>query len=285
MHQGGASRNLQTVRAAPRCGVIPASPAPLDIRRIRSALAGHELGCEIEWHEEITSTSDRVRALGFSGHPHGAMVMAESQTGGRGRRDNKWTSEPRMNLLFSVLLRPSVALDKWARLATLAALGLSQAIEEVTGIRTQIKWPNDLLIDGRKCCGILAEMFGSGGAAFMVLGAGINANVTAFPDELRNTATSLKLSANQREVDRTQLVIASVRQLGSALHSWDTGFQRVLHEVRERSFLLGKRVRATTGGGFFEGTATGLNDEGWLMLRLDDGREISLGSVENVRPV
>jgi len=264
--------------------MIPrSSAAPLDARRIRAALAGHATGAEVQVHEELPSTSDHVRELGTAGYPHGIVVFAESQTAGRGRRENRWSAEPRHDLLFSILLRPAVSMDKFSRLATLAALGLSRGVEGAGAFVPQIKWPNDLLLGGRKFSGILAEMFSSPAGPFLVLGVGMNVNRTTFPPDLRGNATSLRLESGGRLLDRTVLAIALLRRLEQALDSWDEGFENMIAEVRRRSVLLGRRIRARLGDESVEGTAQDLGREGGLILRRDDGSILELTSAEDVR--
>lgn len=263
--------------------VSQSSAVPLDARRIRSALAGHAIGSEVQVHEELASTSDHIRELGFAGHPHGLVVFAESQTAGRGRRENRWSAETRQALLFSILLRPVVGMDKYARLATLAALGLSRGVENFTACAPQIKWPNDLLLGGKKFCGILAEMFTAPSGPFLVLGAGMNVNSITFSKELSETATSLRLEAGGQALDRSVLAIALLHALEAALHSWDDGFAAVITEVKQRSFLLGKRIRAKMGDNTIEGTAHDLGREGELIIRRDDGSMLALTSAESVR--
>ncbi len=265
--------------------IPPAPAAPLDARRIRAALAGHIIGTEVQAHEELASTSDHVRELGLAGHTHGIVVFAEAQSAGRGRRENRWSAEPRQDLLFSILLRPTVGIEKFARLATLAALGLSRGVESSCSLEPRIKWPNDLLFGGKKFCGILAEMFSTSGGPFLVLGVGMNVNSITFPAELSGHATSLRLESGRLPLDRTGLAIALLRALEQTLHSWDAGFEKVIAEVKQRSVLLGQRIRAQIGEESVEGTAHDLGREGGLILRRDDGSLLELTSAENVRLV
>ena len=260
-------------------------PAPLDARRIRAALAGHVIGAGVELHEELSSTSDHLRILGESGHSHGTVVFAESQTAGRGRRDNKWSAEPRRDLLLSILLRPEVAPEKFPRLATLAALGLCKAVETSCNLAPQIKWPNDLLLGGKKFCGILTEMFAPPQGTFIVLGIGMNVNTLAFSPELAGRATSLCLENDGRELDRTLLAITLLRQIGVALGAWDRGFPDAIAETRRRSFLIGKRLRALVNGFSIEGVGADLDSEGCLVIRREDGALHALQSVEQVRAI
>lgn len=265
--------------------IPPRSAAPLDARRIRTAMAGHATGTEVQVHEELASTSDHIRELGFAGHPHGTVVFAESQSAGRGRREHRWSAESRHDLLFSILLRPAVSTEKFPRLATLAALGLSRGVEGAGAFTPRIKWPNDLLLGGRKFCGILAETFATPAGHFLVLGVGMNVNGIAFPPELRGSATSLRLESGGCALERTVLAIALLRALDQALDSWDEGFEDMIAGVKRRSVLLGKRIRARFGDESVEGTVQNLGREGGLILQRDDGALLELTSAENVRLV
>lgn len=249
-----------------------------------TALAGHAIGSDIQVHEELASTSDHVRELGMTGHPHGLVVFAESQTAGRGRRENRWSSQPGMDLAFSLLLRPEAPMDQWPRLTTLAALAICRAIESVTPLKPTIKWPNDIFIGDRKCAGILAETFAGGSGAFMVLGIGVNVNSSDLPEDLRKIATTLKVASGS-EVDRTALAVALLKALDQQAKRLDQGFSQAVDEVQERSWLLGRTLTAQVDGGEVLGVATGLDREGHLILRTAQGGVITLSSAEQVRPV
>lgn len=248
-----------------------------------TAMAGHEIGGEIQVHEELGSTSDEVRELGLAGHPHGLVVFAESQTAGRGRRENRWNSQPGMDLAFSLLLRPQVPVMYWPRLTTLAALAICQAIEGVAVLPALIKWPNDVYVHDRKCAGILAETFMGGAGAFMVLGIGLNVNSEDMPPDLRTSATSLKL-ATGKSVDRSVLAIALLKSLDQQIRKINAGFSEAVEEVQQRSWLLGKVLTARVDGREVRGMATGLDDEGHLLVRDEQGVILTLSSAEQVRP-
>jgi BirA family biotin operon repressor/biotin-[acetyl-CoA-carboxylase] ligase len=165
----------------------------------------------------------------------------------------------------------------------LAALGLARGVESSGKFAPQIKWPNELLLHGKKFCGILAEMFGPPAGSFLVLGVGMNVNRVDFPPELVGLATSLRLESGERIFDRTALAIGLLRALEQAFEPWDAGFDRVIAEVKRRSFLIGKRIRARTGEGMIEGVAQDLGAEGGLIVRRDDGTFLELSSAEEVR--
>lgn len=245
-------------------------------------MAGHGIGCEIQVHEELASTSDHVRELGLAGYPHGLVVFAEAQSAGRGRRDNRWTSEPGRDLLLSVLLRPQVRMERWPRLTTLAALAICRAIELTTLLTPVIKWPNDIYLSDRKCAGILAESFTGNNGTFMVLGIGLNVNTRDFPPDL--LATSLRRETPQEKIhDRNALAIALLKQLNQLVMSWEDGFSLIVEEVRQRSWLLGKPITARMEGRPVEGVVVDLNQEGHLLVRQSDGAILTLSSAEQVR--
>jgi BirA family biotin operon repressor/biotin-[acetyl-CoA-carboxylase] ligase len=220
----------------------------------------------------------------MAGYPHGLVVLAECQSAGRGRRESRWSSEAGQDLLLSVLLRPEERMEMWPRFTTLAALAISQAVESVAPVQAFIKWPNDVYLQDRKAAGILAETFTGGSGAFMVLGMGVNGNTTTYPPELRGSATSLKL-ASGRDVDRNALAIALLKALDRQVQRVGAGFPQVLDEVQQRSWLMGKRLTARVDGREVRGTATGLNAEGHLLVRDEQGAVLALSSAEQVRPV
>lgn len=254
----------------------------LQSRRLASAMAGHAIGCEVQVHEELASTSDHVRELGLAGYPHGLVVFAEAQNAGRGRRDNRWSSESGQDLLLSILLRPQVRMEHWPRLTTIAALAICRAIETTTVLKPAIKWPNDIYLSDRKCAGILAESFTGSTEAFMVLGIGLNVNTQTFAPDLQ--ATSLRSETLKKKIhDRNALAIALLKQLNQLILNWGEGFAAVIEGVSQRSWLLDKQITARMEGRQVEGIVAGLNQEGHLLLQQSDGSVLTLSSAEQVR--
>jgi BirA family biotin operon repressor/biotin-[acetyl-CoA-carboxylase] ligase len=254
----------------------------LQPRRLIAALAGHAVGSEIQVHEELGSTSDHARDLGMAGHPNGLAVFAESQNAGRGRRDNRWSSQSGLDLAVSILLRPEARLEIWPRLTTLAALAICHAIESVTSLKAEIKWPNDIFIADRKAAGILAETFTASTGPFMVIGIGVNVNSVDLPPDLRESATSLKQAAG-RDVDRNALAIALLKALDQQVKRLEPGFAKAVEEVQQRSWLMGRPLVAQVDGRELRGVATGLNAEGHLLIRDEQGTIVALSSAEQVR--
>ena len=256
---------------------------PLDWRRIAAA---H--GAEVTWHAGTGSTNDDARALAVAGAAHGVTVIADAQHSGRGRRGAEWVSPPQRNLLCSLVLRPSLPLEKWPRLTHACALAVCEALESIPGLPPpQIKWPNDVYLSGKKVSGILVESTMDARGGFAIAGTGVNLNLTAedFPAGLRDTATSVWLERGGREVSREDFAIHFHRRLMAQCLRAEADFPALLDDCRTRSFLSGKRVRLLSGGEEIEGTATGLGPEGELCLLHDDRRVQLITSADLVRPI
>lgn len=191
--------------------------------------------------------------------------------------------------MFSLLLRPAEPLALWHRLTTLAALAICRAIEEELPLKPQIKWPNDIYMEGRKVSGLLAEVVTTQDGAALILGIGLNVNSREFPPELTETATSLvnalPASILVRELDRQQIALRLLLELNNHLQHLSESFTEAIAEVRRRSWLLGKQIRATVEGQEIYGRALDVNQEGHLILALADGSIRPLTSADGVRQV
>ena len=243
------------------------------------------VGWHVECHNEVTSTNDLAREAGLSDHTTPLAIFADAQTAGRGQRSNRWITPKGQDLMFSILLKPEVAQEYWPRLTTMAALAVCRAIEITLPLRPSIKWPNDIFIGPRKVCGLLAETCSSASGPYLVLGIGLNVNTTAFAPELRGIATSLlqELPATLREIDREVVAAAVLNELTEVMKLWTDGYHEVIGEVRPRSLLTGKSIRARVNGQEIHGRAADLNHEGHLVLQLADGSSQVLSSAAEVR--
>lgn len=257
--------------------------------RLAASLAGQRIGHTVVYHAETASTNDVARALAEAGHPHGVVVVADHQTAGRGRRGAEWFSPPRKNLLLSVILRPTAPAHEWPRLTHIAALAVCEGIEAVLpDLRPQVKWPNDIFLSGRKTAGLLLESaFPAQAPPFSVLGIGLNVNLAArdLPPELRETTTSLAIEAAQPSVHREPVAAAILRALNRLLAKPSDAFPALLDDLRRRSLLLGRPIRAGVAGREMTGTAHDLGPAGELILRQPDGAPATLTAVDYVRLV
>lgn len=219
---------------------------------------------------ETTSTNDVARDRGRRGESAGFIVAASRQTAGRGRLGRTWESPPDRGLYVSILLRPQLRHDETGQLPILASVAAVDAVEALTGLCPQIKWPNDLMIGGRKLGGLLIETGSAGaGLAFAVVGIGLNVRQSAddFSPEVRGQATSLFL-ATGRLYRRADLLVAL---LGALERRLALPFAETREAWIASSLTLGQRVELFTGRGRKQGQALGLDDSGALLLRGDSG--------------
>jgi BirA family biotin operon repressor/biotin-[acetyl-CoA-carboxylase] ligase len=231
----------------------------------------------IHWHEEVDSTQRVARELARGGAPEGTVVIAERQSAGRGRLGRQWHSPPGVNLYCSIVLRPPLAPSAVPQIALVAGTAVAAAVAEETGLRPGIKWPNDVLLDGRKVAGILTEMDSEVDRVHHVIaGIGVNLNLplAALPRDLRAKATSLR-AVTGRRVDRARftggLLAALEARYGRFLSA---GFPTVRAEWETFSCLTGTEVRIASAEGELAGCVLGLDADGALRLRQADGRVV-----------
>ncbi len=232
------------------------------------------VGRDIRVFEETTSTNDVIERLARSGAKEGVVVFAESQTRGRGRLGRKWMSPARKGLWFSLLLRPDLRPQETTRLTVAAATALRRAVQKETGLRPDIKWPNDLLLQGRKVAGILTELNAEPDRAkYVIVGVGVDVNLNAgdFPSDLRRLATSLKLELG-RAVSRPDLAVAMLRELDrDYARIGADDFASVADEWQAHCATLGRRVTIQIGDRRLRGCAESLGEDGALLLRTEHG--------------
>jgi BirA family biotin operon repressor/biotin-[acetyl-CoA-carboxylase] ligase len=236
---------------------------------------------------EIDSTNNYLAKLGREGFPEGVVVVADHQTNGRGRFGRKWSSEESKNLLFSVLLRPTfLNLDEVFVLTFAAGLSAAYAIEGTTGLEVTLKWPNDVLLQGKKICGILLEgSFDSGLLNYVVMGIGMNVNQKKFDETLSSIATSMAIVTG-REFDREELLVFFLSHFSSIYDIVrKRDFYSIMKRWREKCKMFGKRIEVNLGNESFSGTFEDVGDDGKLILKTPKGmRYFSAGEVKiNVR--
>ncbi len=254
---------------------------PLDA----NALNDPTLPWQITVLEEVGSTSDWLRQRASEAKV-GTVVFAEEQTAGRGRRENRWIAQRGKDLMFSMLLRPKAGMEKWPRITTLAALAICKAIEAELPLQPLIKWPNDIYVSDRKLCGLLAETVTTADGMRLVLGIGINVNSIDFPPDIPATSLLRELpSPALRELDRNALAQRLLEVLHDTFLCLDDDYSSAVAEVRTRSWLLGKQIRATLEEREIFGRVLDLNEEGHLILETADGQRQTLSSAENIRQI
>ncbi len=232
------------------------------------------IGREIQVFEETTSTNDVMARLARGGVKEGVVIFAESQSKGRGRLGRRWISPARKGLWFSVLLRPDIAPQAVTQLTIAAATALARAITLQTGIVPEIKWPNDLLIRGKKIAGILTEMSAElDHLKEVILGIGIDVNQEAneIPAALRKTATSIRIESGQM-VDRAGLAVAVLRELDRDYERIKRGeFDVIAEQWQEHCSTIDSQVSIRVGDRVIRGRAESLDADGALLLRGQHG--------------
>lgn len=233
------------------------------------------IGRDIRVFEQTTSTNDVVEKLARDGVREGVVVFAEAQTKGRGRLGRVWTSPARRGLWFSILLRPQLRPQETTQVTVAAATATWRAINRVTGLSPEIKWPNDILMGGKKLVGILTELSAEvDRVKHITLGIGVSVNVTAseFPADLRKMATSLRIELG-KPVVRAELATAILHELDADYARVNQGnFPALADEWEERCGTIGQQVVVGIGERRIRGRAESLDDDGALLLRTEHGR-------------
>lgn len=248
---------------------------PLTRNTIQSTLSTSWLGHRIELFESLPSTNREASLLAQADVEHGTVVVADSQTSGRGRLSRTWFSPPGANLYCSIILRMTIPPDRLAEwlswLPLISALAAAEAVEQVSSTHVSVKWPNDLLITERKIGGILCESgTGTSSGSFQIIGIGINVNSDHddWPSDLRDSATSI-WQERKIVVDRNRLLAQLLSELEQCLDELtDHGTNRLALAYHQRSSTISHRVQATLANGtVLVGFAEGIGQDGALLLR------------------
>lgn len=232
------------------------------------------LGKEIYIYREVSSTNKVAQLRALAGAPEGTIVMSMSQTSGKGRLKRQWVCPSGKGLLMSMVLRPEIQLQFVPQLTLLCAVAVAETIRKVTGCQAGIKWPNDVLISGKKICGILAQSnFSKGGTEYVIMGVGININlnINQLPPDCRETSTSLSIEMGQN--------VSRLRVLKQFIITWDEHFQGFLKDGHlylrskwlENNVTLGRNVTLNKEINPINGLAVDISERGGLIVSLPDG--------------
>jgi len=253
---------------------LAASPDALLMEELRADLGTRIIGSELFFFEETDSTNLRARQLGDEGQPEGVVVIADRQTAGKGRLGRKWASPPGVNLYTSVLLRPPILPFDGPQLTFISAVAVARAIRDLGGLQPAVKWPNDILLGGKKVAGLLNEMNAeTEGVRYIVLGIGVNLNMAAdqFPADLRYPATSAALEKGE-PVSRLAFARSLYRHLDQLYLTYlEQGFAPVIGAWEELCDLVGRQVEVDCQSQLLLGTVEGLDDDGALLVRTSAG--------------
>ncbi len=249
---------------------------PIDLNQIRSALTGTRFATHLHHFLSIHSTNTALLDAAANGAPEGTVYIADEQAAGRGRGGHIWHSAPGDGLYLSALVKPSLRLRDALLLSLATGLAAQTAIRAAAGVVIDLRWPNDLLLEGKKLGGILVETAVEPGSSaelrYAVIGIGINLNHAAFPEELIGIATSLRLATSQLQ-SRMTMLIALLRALDFELTQLEAAHPDLLARFTAAStWVCGKRVHVPEQGGY-TGTTAGLNAQGFLLVDAEDGTQ------------
>ncbi|GAB6085576.1 biotin--[acetyl-CoA-carboxylase] ligase [Alkaliphilus crotonatoxidans] len=246
-----------------------------------SKLKTQEIGQNMIYLDSIDSTNNYAKKIALEA-THGTIVITEEQVMGRGRLGRGWKSPKGQGIWMSLLLKPSIPPTEGAKLTQIAAASVCLAIRHVANVDALIKWPNDIVIRGKKVCGILTEMAGElNEVAYLIVGMGINVNIMEFPEDLREKATSLRMELGFK-IERTKLIIEILNQFELLYQYYieNGSLIKTVEVCRQYSALLGKKVRVIQGQKVTLVKAIDITEEGLLKVVDVDGRESTLLSGE-----
>jgi BirA family biotin operon repressor/biotin-[acetyl-CoA-carboxylase] ligase len=253
---------------------LTGTPDNLSPVEIAAELKSRRFGCRIYSYKSVGSTNTIAQGLAKSGYPEGTLVIADTQTKGKGRLGRRWHSPPGKGLYFTIILRPNIPPDRIAGLSLVAGLAVVRAVKEVTGIVSQTKWPNDVLYKNKKLAGILVEVAAElDRINYMVLGCGINVNTQKknLPLSLQMKSTSLRIISG-KDIPRVQLLKSVLKHFEDLYDNFCRhGFGYVAGEIIYNSAVVGKRVTLVIGKQKITGKAVSIDDDGRLVLKSKAG--------------
>ena len=272
------------IEAVPNKGYrILSCPDSVAAVEVSSLMETEVIGRDVRYKETIDSTNLYARRLGEDGAAEGVLVVADEQTAGKGRSGRHWTTPPGSAIAMSVLLRPRIAPERISMVTLVMGLAVAKAVRELYGLDALIKWPNDVVVNGKKICGILTEMSAELMAVnYIVIGVGINSNMKEFPEEIRTTATSVALELGQ-DISRSQLIAEVMKHFETLYRCFleTSDLSRIMSDYNAILVNTGRRVRVLEPGNEYSAQALGTDRLGRLLVRTDEGtvREVYAGEV------
>ena len=273
------------IESVPRKGyrLVESPEDILSASEIASRLTTKWAGRKLYYYDATGSTNNDAKRLAEEGDPHGTVVVADIQNAGKGRRGRSWQTLPGTALSFTLLLRPEFAADKASMITLVMALSVAEAVEGATGVTATIKWPNDIVVNKKKICGMLTEMTMTpemDEIQYIVVGAGINVNNGSpeeFQEEIRGTATSLKIETG-RQINRAELLervlVRFEENYEAFLETLDLSRLRDAYQRHLQG--VGSEVRVLDPAGEYTGVSQGINDHGELIVVKENGEKVQV---------
>lgn len=252
---------------------LEVQPDILSKEELESSIDCEWTGRNIYYYPVTDSTNTRIKQLAESGAPHGTLAVADMQEGGKGRRGRSWYSEAGMGVWMSILLRPEFAPEQASMITLVAAMAVATAVKSVSDLEAEIKWPNDIVIGGKKVCGILTEMsLEADYISYVVCGIGINVNHEYFPEDITETATSLAIECGEK-ISRVKLIASVWKNFEKYYEQFCRTNDLTLLEAEYNSMLVNRdrQVRVLDPKGEWSGKAIGINSKGELLVEKEDG--------------
>ena len=261
------------------------SPDSLQPQEVKGNLNTEVVGQNLLFFEQLDSTNLYAKRIAEGGFLDGTVIIADEQLKGKGRMGRIWVSPKGKGIWMTIMLKPKINPADASKVTLLAACAISKAIEEISGLSTKIKWPNDIVVNGKKLCGILTEMSAEiDEINYLIIGIGVNVNIDLedFPKELQAIATSVKIEKGSGII-RKDLAAAIINQFERYYNGFiKTGsIKAYINEYKEKSAVLGKKVSVISSTLELQGTVIDISEEGQLQLELQDGsiKEIISGEV------
>ena len=267
---------------------IVSAPDVMDAAELKSIWKPKWVGCEILYFDSIDSTNTKAQELAEKGYPSGTLVVADKQIAGKGRRGRNWESPSGCGIFMTLMLKPDINPNNASMLTLVSALAVAKALADITGKDAKIKWPNDIVIDGRKVCGILTEM----SAQFdyinnIVIGIGINVNNSSFPEEISATASSLRLLSGGKKYRRAEIIekIMEYFEKYYSIFLETEDFSALVNEYDAMLVNMKRQVKVLDPKEPFEGTAMGITKTGELIVDTWESRKLVSSGEVSVRGI
>ena len=246
-------------------------PDPYDLSALRKRLAGNPLGSPLEYFPSIESTNTHLKSLPPSKVAHGCVALADHQAAGRGKYRRRWVDAPGKSLLFSVLLLVERPPKTWPLVTLGAGLAVQRALTKHDLESVEIRWPNDVLIGGRKVCGILTESGSTPSSLVVGIGLNVHQEAVEFPPEIADAATSV-VAATGRQFSRADLLVSILEAFSGIFESWSQERDsEIVAACEERLWARGRMTTVSSSRGDLQATVLGLGSDGSLVVRTEDG--------------